>query len=63
MRDTSRLTAESSEQHPKVYAIQGGKITDWDAYEAILDDVIYNKVSRQVQDHLCKASRKGILHA
>lgn len=49
MRDTSE-PAGSSGRGREFAAVSRGRIIDWDAYEAILDDILYSKVSTFPQD-------------
>ena len=44
VRDTSTQAAGSSDSSSEIRAVEKGKVVNWDAYEAILDDILYSKV-------------------
>ena len=61
------LTATASTSGREHAAVRGGRIIDWDAYEAILDEVLYSKVtsvSRRLinLDLTCKKIVRRLLH-
>ena len=44
MRDTSSEDAGPGDRSAEIAAVQEGRIVNWDAYEALLDDILYSKV-------------------
>ena len=44
VRDTSTEAAGPSGRTSELPAVQAGRVVNWDAFEAILDDILYSKV-------------------